>query len=90
MNRILTLVALLACGCNREPQASSTQSKPPVAEAMVSQDARKSEIPSVVPKPPDQAALDRMILAGYTPHADHLHRPGVKACPLAQGNEAVM
>ena len=41
--------------------------------------------------PKDQAELDRMILAGYTPHGNHLHPPGVKKCPLAQeGNEAVM
>ena len=53
-------------------------------------DVRQSRPPSVLPKPEDQAELDRMILAGYTPHADHLHPPGVKSCPLAQGGEAVM
>ena len=30
------------------------------------------------------------ILAGYTPHGKHLHPPGVKECPFAQGTEAVM
>ena len=40
--------------------------------------------------PKDQAQLDRMILAGYTPHMDHLHPPGVNECPLTKGTEAVM
>jgi hypothetical protein len=41
--------------------------------------------------PKDQKELDRLILAGYTPHGNHLHPPGVKNCPLAkEGNEAVM
>jgi hypothetical protein len=41
--------------------------------------------------PKDQKELDRLILAGYTPHGEHLHPPGVKNCPLAkEGNEAVM
>ena len=31
-----------------------------------------------------------MILAGYTPHADHLHPPGVNECPLTKGSEIVM
>ena len=50
----------------------------------------KSKAPLVVPLPKDQAELDRMILAGYTPHGNHLHPPGVKKCPLAKGSEAVM
>jgi hypothetical protein len=46
--------------------------------------------PALIPTPTDPAQLDRMILAGYTPHGKHLHPPGVKECPLTQGSEAVM
>ena len=90
MKRLLPLIGLLAPACDSEPQAGPTASTPAAAEAMLPEDARKSQPPSVVAKPAEQAELDRMILAGYTPHADHLHPPGVKSCPLAQGSEAVM
>lgn len=90
MIRLLPLIVLLASSCEREPQARPTASTPSATEAVLPDDARKTKPPSVVPKPANQAELDRMILAGYTPHADHLHPPGVKSCPLAQGGEAVM
>ena len=90
MKRLLPLVALLALACDREPEADLSAEAPSASVLTNSEDARKSKIPSVVPKPADETELDRMILAGYTPHADHLHAPGVKSCPLAQGAEAVM
>jgi hypothetical protein len=31
-----------------------------------------------------------MILAGFTPHGDHLHPSGVHECRLIKGSEAVM
>jgi hypothetical protein len=89
MRRRLLLIALGICACNREPQESAaapTQAVPEVVATPVAQ----SKAPLVVPLPEDQAELDRMILAGYTPHGNHLHPPGVKKCPLVQGNEAVM
>lgn len=89
MVRLLILTALAAAACDRQPQASAA--KPPQAtnEVLASQGAT-SKPPAVVPMPQDQADLDRMILAGYTPHGSHLHPPGVKECPLVQGSEAVM
>jgi hypothetical protein len=90
MKRLLPVIALLASGCDRQPQPGETASTPAATEAALPGDARKSQPPSLVPMPADQKELDRMILAGFTPHADHLHAPGVKSCPLAQGNEAVM
>lgn len=88
MKHFMMLLALAISGCNSEPDA--TEPAPTAAEAVFPVDTRRSQPPEVIPLPKDQAELDRMILAGYTPHADHLHPPGVKSCPLAQGGEAVM
>ena len=81
---VLLGLGLAACGDDRGEQPPA-----PVAPIAAAQE-RVSRPPEVVPKPSDQATLDRMILAGYTPHADHLHPPGVNKCPLSKGNEAVM
>lgn len=90
MKVLLPLILVIAAGCDRQPQLGATANSATATEAMLPEDNRKSKPPAVVPTPTDQAELDRMILAGYTPHADHLHPPGVKTCPLAQGNDAVM
>ena len=84
MRGLLLLIALGAGACDRQ----SDQKAPAPPETV--QTAPESQVAAVVPKPADQAQLDRMILAGYTPHADHLHAPGVNACPLTKGSEAVM
>jgi hypothetical protein len=86
-------LAVAACGRSPEPAAGSVEAdRAAAAEALnvVDGNAAQSAIPAVVPLPNDQADLDRMILAGYTPHADHLHAPGVNSCPLTKGNDAVM
>ena len=91
MRRLLLLVALGTCACDRaEEESAAPPQSPSPNNALVTREA-KSEAPLVVQKPKDQAELDRMILAGYTPHGTHLHPPGMKKCPLVQeGNEAVM
>lgn len=88
MRRLVLLIALGASACDREPQGSAVVRPPDAVETVVP--VRSSKPQAVVPKPKDQAQLDRMILAGYTPHGDHLHAPGVKECPLTKGTEAVM
>ena len=87
---LLLLISLGACACNREPQESAAAPAPAPLDAVLGAQAPNSKPPAVVPMPKDQAELDRMILAGYTPHGNHLHAPGVKECPLAQGSDAVM
>ena len=90
MKRVFVLIALAACACGRQEQQSATVPTATTPDEVMTSQGPTSEPPAVVPIPKDQAELDRMILAGYTPHADHLHSPGVKECPLAQGSEAVM
>lgn len=88
MKYVLLLIALTASACDREPERRAVPA--PAATEPRATAARQSQPPKVIPLPKDQAELDRLILAGYTPHAEHLHPPGVKSCPLAQGDEAVM
>lgn len=84
---LLIALAVSACDGNRQDAAPSA---PAATDAQLPAEARRSQPPKVVPKPKDDAELDRLILAGYTPHYDHLHPPGVKSCPMAKGEEAVM
>jgi len=91
MRKLLMLIVLGMCGCNREPQEGAAAPTRAALNEAVATQAAKSNAPLVLPMPKDQAELDRLILAGYTPHGEHLHPPGVKNCPLAkEGNEAVM
>lgn len=90
MKLLVLLITLAASACNEEPQPNAAALDPAATEEVRPAQSRQSQPPSVIPMPKDQAEIDRMILAGYTPHETHLHPPGVKTCPLAQGNEAVM
>ena len=89
MKRLVPLIALAALACNKE-QRETAATTPAATNVMLPAQSRQSQPPKIIPMPKDQAELDRMILAGFTPHGDHLHPPGVKECPLAQGSEAVM
>jgi hypothetical protein len=83
------LLALLVAGCGEEAERRSSANPSP-ASADLAAPAQVSKAPAVIPLPKDQAQLDRLILAGYTPHASHLHAPGVERCPIAEGTDAVM
>ena len=90
MKRLLLLFALGIGACDRDAPEDTVVPAPAAADAILpGQDAEKKSA-AIVPMPEDQAQLDRMILAGYTPHADHLHPPGVNECPLTKGSEVVM
>ena len=90
MKRGLLLAAFCLVACDKAPQQNTATPAPAAPGAVLATDAPSSQPPNVVPMPKDQAQLDRMILAGYTPHMDHLHPPGVNECPLTKGTEAVM
>ena len=86
MKHLFLLFAVGACACDREERQEVASPR----ENVRIPTAPASTPVAVVPMPKDRAELDRLILAGYTPHGSHLHRPGVKECPLNQGTEAVM
>jgi len=90
MRRLTLLLALGITACEQKAPESAAVPTPAAPDAMLPGQAPANSSAEVLPKPKDQAQLDRMILAGYTPHADHLHAPGVNKCPLTKGNEAVM
>ena len=91
MKLLLPTIALVICACDREPK-ENTAAPPPTmpAAASANQSTPSSKAPLVLPLPTDQKEVDRLILAGYTPHGTHLHPPGMLECPLAGDKEAVM
>lgn len=89
MKRTFLFAALALAACERASEPAGDNAIIGPGSSLASQ-ARATKPPAVVPKPEDQAKLDDMILAGYTPHADHLHAPGVNECPLTKGSDAVM
>lgn len=90
MKTFIVLLALGLCACEREAGEGERKAAPAAAGNVLEDLAPVTRTNAVVPKPTDQAQLDRMILAGFTPHSDHLHPPGVNECPLTKGTEAVM
>ena len=90
MKRLVWVIPLGLAACDSGQQTNTTSAPTAAIDPVAATQAPTSKPPSVIPRPKDQAELDRLILAGYTPHSNHLHPPGVKECPLAQGNDAVM
>lgn len=93
MKHLVPLVVLMLGACGGEtPDRAANPAADSAADsaAVVNADAPAQRSDGVVPRPADQGQLDRMILAGYTPHGEHMHPPGVKECPLSGGNDAVM
>ena len=90
MKRLLLLLALGLTACERKAPERAAVPTPAAPDATLPGQPPAKVSASVVPKPKDQAQLDRMILAGYTPHGEHMHPPGIKNCPLTKDSEAVM
>jgi hypothetical protein len=90
MKPLLVMVALAVSACEGQEKDSSTVAPPTAPASALPEEARITKPPAVIPKPGNQADLYRMILAGFTPHADHLHPPGVNECPLSKSTDVVM
>ena len=90
MRILIPAIALVVCACGRKAD-DSTVASPAIPEAAsVNQSTPTSKAPMVLPLPSDPKEVDRLILAGYTPHSDHLHPPGMDKCPMANDAKAVM
>jgi hypothetical protein len=87
---ILLLFACSAASCDRQSKETAGPNAAATGQVAVPAQAPVSKMPDLIPRPTKQAELDRLILAGYTPHDDHMHAPGAKECPMSKGTEAVM
>jgi hypothetical protein len=90
MRKLMLLLTLGISACERKAPESAAVPTPAAPDATLPGQPPARSSAEVVPKPKDQAQLDRMILAGYTPHGEHMHAPGVNKCPLSKDSEAVM
>ena len=90
MKRLLLLILIGVSACEGRAPEDTAAPAPMASESILPGGDSAKKSATVLPVPKDQAQLDRMILAGYTPHGDHLHPPGVNECPLTKGSEVVM
>lgn len=84
--RVVVILLLLLGACSQEQDRAQTKAGPaapapvsvPAAQPAVQPVEGQSAMRSV---PTDPAALKKLQAMGYTVHDDHLHAPGVAACP---------
>ncbi|MBA2466449.1 MAG: hypothetical protein H0V46_02440 [Sphingomonas sp.] len=86
---LLAVCALVSAACERQPEESAAAPLA-VPQNVIATPGGVSKPEPLVPIPEDKAQLDRMILAGWTPHSGHLHAPGVNECPMSKGSDVVM
>ena len=79
------VLALGACGAERQPQDQSVSAPPAAAAAEIpaAANAVRAQTSPLMAIPDDPQALKRLEAMGYTIHAEqgHLHAPGVTSCP---------
>ena len=81
MRLLVALLVLGAAACGQQPESKEVAAAPaPAATPMAQPTAAQKSM--LVPIPDDKAQLLRLETMGYTVHDDHLHLPGVKACPM--------
>ena len=81
MRLFVALLVFGASACGQEPEPNEVAAEPaPAATPMAQPTAAQKSM--LVPIPDDKAQLLRLETMGYTVHDDHLHLPGVKACPM--------
>lgn len=80
------LLVMTACAQERRNEADRADAAASAAAPAV---PAQAPIPAASPMtseammdvPADRAQLDRLLAMGYTVHEDHMHKPGVAACP---------
>lgn len=81
MRLLVALLVLGAAACGQQPETKeAVVASAPADMALAPPVAPRKSM--LVPMPEDKAALLRLEAMGYTVHDDHLHMPGVKACPM--------
>lgn len=86
MMRMVAAVLVLGLGACGQDGESREAGETPTAAAPAPQ-STPSGTPApmkagLLAVPEDKGELQRMIDLGYTPHADHLHPPGMNECPM--------
>lgn len=80
-------ILLLAAACGQQEQSEAGKSAPaaqaplPTPAAAMDQGGAPMKSEPLMAVPADKAQLDRLLALGYTVHEDHMHKPGVAACP---------
>lgn len=91
-----TIVLLFALGaCSQQPAEQPGNAGAPAAAPAPTAAAAAPPTPAAPPVqaamislPSDPMKLKKLEAMGYTAHQDHLHAPGVSACP--KGDDPVM
>lgn len=83
--RSLAAAFLLLAACSEQKSEQPTAAPTSPAPVLPATDAQ-SQAALMLPLPTDGAELDRLLAMGYQAHDDHLHAPGVTACPKMNEN----
>lgn len=77
----LILLTLISCAPEREPGREAAAAPVAAIDIPAAARARSAQSTPLMEKPEDPDELKRLEAMGYTIHDDHLHAPGVTACP---------
>ncbi|HEU5285048.1 MAG TPA: hypothetical protein VFU20_00890 [Sphingomicrobium sp.] len=76
------VIAMLMLGaCTAEPQAAREERPAAPAAGQAAPQPQPGQSSMLMSVPEDPEALKKLVAMGYTVHDDHLHAPGVTACP---------
>lgn len=85
MRVVVIMPLVLGAACSQEPnpaQSRAASAAPPLIAVSAQPGAQPVEGQSAMRSvPTDPVALRKLQAMGYTVHDDHLHAPGVAACP---------
>ncbi len=80
------LTILLLAGCSEAADDTAASRNEPAPATLPATAGTQSKAALMLPLPDDRAQLDRLLAMGYQAHDDHLHAPGVTACPKMAEN----
>lgn len=77
----IIVAALLLGACAPEGEATRDEAAAPAGEVAAQAQPVPRQSSMLMSVPGDPEALRKLEAMGYTVHDDHLHAPGVTACP---------